>query len=114
MEVDPSDARRWIASTQSSIYRTTDGGETWRETEPIPNVRFAWIEGSDLFRIDPGGDVKVSSDRGESWKALGSTGGEPQALTVDADGKLYAALLDGTVSVSDDGGQTFTEQIAGG
>jgi len=114
IEVDPDDARRWIASTQSGIFRTTDGGETWREVEPIPNVRFAWNEDSDLYRIDPGGDVKVSTDRGESWKALGSTGGEPQALTVDADGKLYAALIDGTVAVSDDGGQTFTEQIAGG
>jgi hypothetical protein len=114
IEVDPSDSRRWIASTQSGIFRTTDGGETWREVEPIPNVRFAWAEGSDLYRIDPGGDVKVSSDRGESWKALGSTGGEPQALAVDADGTLYAALLDGTVAVSDDGGQSFSEQIAGG
>jgi Strictosidine synthase-like, N-terminal len=114
MEVDPSDARRWIASTQSGIFRTTDGGGTWREVEPIPNVRFAWAEGSDLYRIDPGGDLKVSTDRGESWKALGSTGGEPQALTVDADGKLYAALLDGTIAVSDDGGRTFTAQIAGG
>jgi photosystem II stability/assembly factor-like uncharacterized protein len=114
IEVDPSDARRWIASTQSGIFRTTDGGETWREVEPIPNVRFAWAEGSDLYRIDPGGDVKVSADRGETWKALGSTGGEPQALSIDADGKLYAALLDGTVAVSDDGGETFTEQIAGG
>jgi Sortilin, neurotensin receptor 3, len=114
MEVDPSDALRWIASTQSGIFRTTDGGETWREVESIPNVRFAWAEGSDLYRIDPGGDVKVSSDRGETWKALGSTGGEPQALSIDADGKLYAALIDGTVAVSDDGGQTFTEQIAGG
>lgn len=114
IEVDPSDSRRWIASTQSGIFRTTDGGETWREVEPIPNVRFAWAEGSDLYRIDPGGDVKVSSDRGDSWKPLGSTGGEPQALTIDGDGKLYAALLDGTVAVSDDGGQTFSEQIAGG
>ena len=114
IEVDPSDARRWIASTQSGIFRTTDAGETWREVEPIPNVRFAWAEGSDLYRIDPGGDVKVSSDRGDSWKALGSTGGEPQALTIDSDGKLYAALLDGTVAVSDDGGQRFSAQIAGG
>jgi hypothetical protein len=114
MEVDPADPDHWIASTQSGIYFTTDGGGTWRETDPTPNVRFAWAEGSDLYRIDPGGDVKVSSDGGEKWKPLGSTGGEPQALTIDGDGKLYAALLDGTVSVSDDGGRTFTEQIAGG
>ena len=114
LEVDPDDARLWIASTQSGIFRTTDGGGTWRQVDPTPNVRFAWAEGSDLYRIDPGGDVKVSSDGGESWKDLGSTGGEPQALAVAADGTLYAALLDGTVSVSEDGGNTFKEQIAGG
>jgi hypothetical protein len=115
MEVDPGDADRWIASTQSGIFRTTDGGETWRETDPVPNVRFAWAERSDLYRIDPGGDLKVSTDGGESWKPLGSTGGEPQALAIDVDlGKLYVALLDGTVSVSDDGGRTFAELIAGG
>jgi hypothetical protein len=33
---------------------------------------------------------------------------------VDADGKLYAALIDGAVKVSEDGGRTFTEQVAGG
>ena len=115
MEVDPGDADHWIASTQSGIFFTKDGGGTWREVDPTPNARFAWAERSDLYRIDPGGDVKSSSDGGGSWKALGSTGGEPQALTVDVDGgKLYAALLDGTVSVSDDGGRTFTERIAGG
>jgi hypothetical protein len=115
MEVDPDDPEHWIASTQSGIFFTTDGGDTWRETDPTPNVRFAWVEGSDLYRIDPGGDLKVSSDGGEKWTALGSTGGEPQALTVDNDlGKIYAALLDGTVAVSEDGGRTFTEQIKGG
>jgi len=114
LEVDPDDARLWIASTQSGIFRTTDGGGTWRQVDPTPNVRFAWAEGGDLYRIDPGGDVRVSSDGGESWKDLGSTGGEPQALAVAADGTLYAALLDGTVSVSEDGGNTFKEQIAGG
>ena len=115
MEVDPGDPDHWIASTQSGIFFTTDGGETWREMDPTPNVRFAWAERSDLYRIDPGGDLKVSSDGGEKWKALGSTGGEPQALAIDVDGgKLYAALLDGTLSVSDDGGRTFTQQIAGG
>jgi photosystem II stability/assembly factor-like uncharacterized protein len=44
----------------------------------------------------------------------GSTGGEPQAIAVDGDEKLYVALIDGTVTVSDDGGRTFSEQVAGG
>jgi hypothetical protein len=78
------------------------------------NVRFAWADSGDLYRIDPGGPVKLSTDGGRTWQDRGSTGGEPQALTVDGDGKLYAALIDGTVTVSDDGGRTFRAQVAGG
>ena len=35
-------------------------------------------------------------------------------MTVDEDGTLYVALIDGTLKVSDDGGQTFTDQVRGG
>jgi hypothetical protein len=35
-------------------------------------------------------------------------------MTVDEDGKLYVALIDGTLKVSDDGGETFSDQIRGG
>jgi hypothetical protein len=114
LEVDPRDANRWIASTQQGIFGTTDGGDTWRERDPTPNVRFTWADSGELYRIDPGGPVKVSTDGGMKWEDRGSTGGEPQQITVDADGKLYAALIDGTVTVSEDGGKTFSEQVAGG
>jgi sortilin (neurotensin receptor 3) len=114
LDVDPQDPNRWISSTANGIFMTTDGGGTWRQTEPVPNVRFAWAESGELYRIDPGGPLKVSTDGGTQWEERGSTGGEPQALGIDDDGKLYAALLDGTVSVSEDGGRTFTEQVAGG
>jgi photosystem II stability/assembly factor-like uncharacterized protein len=114
LEVDPRDARHWIASTEQGIFLSTDGGGTWRQRDPTPNVRFAWADSGELYRIDPGGPVKVSTDGGTRWEDRGSTGGEPQALTVDQDGKLYAALIDGTVTVSDDGGRTFSEQVTGG
>jgi hypothetical protein len=57
--------------------------------------------------------VKVSTDGGDNWEDRGSTGGEPQAMTVDGE-MLYVALIDGTVKVSDDGGETFTDRIKGG
>jgi hypothetical protein len=114
IEVDPRDAKRWIASTERGIFLSVDGGETWRQRDPTPNSRFAWAEDGELFRIDPGGEVKVSGDGGERWEDRGSTGGEPQALTVDEDGTLYAALLDGTIKTSDDGAATFTDLVAGG
>ncbi len=114
LEVDPGDPRRWVGSTERGIFVSEVGGESWRQRDPTPNSRFAWTEGGELFRIDPGGPVKVSTDGGMTWEDRGSTGGEPQAMTVDEDGKLYVALIDGTLKLSDDGGRTFTDQIKGG
>lgn len=114
LEVDPADSDRWLASTERGIFATDDAGQTWRQVEPTPHVRFAWHEDGELFRIDPGGPVKASADRGQTWDDRGSTGGEPQALEVDSEGTLYAALIDGTLMVSSDGGRTFDERIKGG
>ena len=114
MEVNPQDPRLWIGSTERGIFVSEDGGETWRQRDPTPNARFAWAEDGTLYRIDPGGPVKVSTDDAEQWEDRGSTGGEPQAMTVSDDGTLYVALIDGTVKVSDDGGATFSDLIQGG
>jgi Sortilin, neurotensin receptor 3, len=112
LEVNPTDSKLWIGSTERGIFISRDSGETWRQTDPTPNVRFAWADDGTLYRIDPGGPVKVSTD-GERWEDRGSTGGEPQAMTVGEDGKLYVALIDGTLKVSEDGGETFSDQIKG-
>jgi hypothetical protein len=114
LEVDPDDPKRWVGSTERGIFVSEDGGESWRQRDPTPNVRFAWSDDGELFRIDPGGPVKVSTDGGMRWEDRGSTGGEPQAMTVAEDGTLYVALIDGTLKRSEDGGQTFTDQIKGG
>jgi hypothetical protein len=114
LEVNPADPQLWIGSTDRGIFVSQDAGQTWRQRDPTPNVRFAWAEDGTLYRIDPGGPVKVSTDGGQRWEDRGSTGGEPQAMTVDDEGTIYVALIDGTLKVSDDGGQTFTDQIKGG
>ena len=114
IEVDPNDPQLWVASSERGIYVSEDGGETWRQRDPTPNVRFAWADDGTLYRVDPGGPVKVSTDAGQRWEDRGSTGGEPQAMTVGEDGKLYVALIDGTLKVSEDGGETFTDLIQGG
>jgi hypothetical protein len=93
LEVDPEDPRRWIGTTERGIFLSTDGGGSWRQRDPTPNVRVAWEEGGDLYRIGPGGPVMVS------W---------------DGDGTLYAALFDGTIKASEDGGATFATRVRGG
>jgi hypothetical protein len=114
MEADPEGGERWVASTERGLFVSEDAGGTWRQRDPTPNSRFAWSEGGELFRIDPGGPLFVSTDGGMNWEERGSTGGEPQAMTVTEDGTLYVALIDGTLKTSDDGGQNFTDLIAGG
>ncbi len=111
LAADPGDSKRWAATSESGIFVSVDEGKTWRQRDPTPNVRLAWGESGELYRIDPGGPVKVSADGGETWKDRGDTGGEPQALAVDDAGALYAATLDGKVQKSADGGRTWTALV---
>ena len=111
LEVDPSDPQRWVATTQSGIFTSSDQGGAWRQREPVPNARLAWPEAGTLFRIDPGGPVKRSEDGGETWKDVGTTGGEPRGLFAASADELYAVLLDGTVKQSTDGGATWTNRV---
>ena len=111
LAADPGDPKRWAATSETGIFVSVDEGRTWRQRDPTPNVRLAWRDSGELYRIDPGGPVKVSSDGGETWQDRGSTGGEPQALAVDDAGALYAASLDGKVQKSEDGGKTWTALV---
>ena len=111
LEVDPSDPERWIATTQSGLFTSSDQGGAWRQRDAVPNARLAWPETGVLFRVDPGGPVKRSSDGGETWEDAGSTGGEPRALFAVSADELYAVLLDGTVKRSTDGGATWTDRV---
>lgn len=113
LAVDPDDAKRWVASSDQGVFTSGDEGKTWRQRDPTPNARLAWKGGEELYRIDPGGPVKVSADGGETWKDRGDAGGEPQALSVDGEGVLYVASLDGTVERSGDGGAAWEVVVAG-
>ena len=100
-----------MATSEQGIFVSADEGKTWRQRDPTPNVRLAWSTPEELYRIDPGGPVKMSADGGETWEDRGDTGGEPQALTADEEGALYAATLDGKVQRSDDGGRTWSALV---
>jgi photosystem II stability/assembly factor-like uncharacterized protein len=111
LEVNPGDPTKWIASTADGVYRSRDEGGSWRAIDPMPNSYFAWAAPDALFRLDPGGPLMRSGDGGASWKQVGDTGGEPQALVAANRTTLYALLLDGTVKRTADGGRTWTDYV---
>jgi photosystem II stability/assembly factor-like uncharacterized protein len=41
-EVDPASARRIVASSDTDLYRSDDGGETWRALDSNAGMRLAW------------------------------------------------------------------------
>ena len=111
LAVDPDDVRRWVATTATGSYTSRDEGETWCQVDPVPNSWLAWPEGSDLYRLDPGGAVRHSADGGKTWEERGSIGGEPQALGAATPEQLFTILLDGTIKRSDDGGRSWTDLV---
>ena len=111
LEVDPDNPDRMVASNRRGLITSADGGNTWRTRGPVPNIRFTWPSSDTLYRIDPGGPVKVSADGGATWHDRGTTGGEPQALFSDRPDHLYATLIDGTIKESKDGGATWTDLV---
>lgn len=110
LELDPADPRRWVASAATGLFTSADEGRTWRQRDPTPYSRFAWVAPEELYRIDPGGPVLRSRDGGTKWEKAGTTGGEPQAPAA-SEGLLYAALLDGSIRESRDGGRTWKERL---
>ncbi len=65
-----------------------------------------WPAKDRLYLVDGQGQVFVSSDAGRKWQTQGGIGGQPAAFIAHED-ELYAALANGTVKRSTDGGATW-------
>ena len=103
---DPGDPARMVVATALGTFSSSDGGGTWRPHDPIASEQLAW--GSEgLYRADPGGAVKLSTDGGESWEDRGNVGISVNELAIDDDGALYASVPGGEVRRSTDGGATW-------
>ena len=103
---DPKDPQRMVVATEQGSFSSDDGGDSWRPRDPVPSDQLAWgAEG--LYRSDPGGLVKASTDGGATWKDRGTVGLTVNELAIDEEGALYAAIPGGEVKKSTDGGATW-------
>lgn len=128
--IDPDQPRRWWACTaESGVLVTHDDGITWRESNrgidrpsgrclarhPVSGELWYGAEPASLFR---------SGDAGESWSAcadaaeaadgprwdVGPPAGEPRVahVSLGAGGLMLAAVEDGWLLRSEDGGATWS------
>ena len=108
---DPSDPRRLAATAignlDQGLYMSSDGGESWKRGNDAVGL-LAWPTAKRLYLVDGQGNVLASSDGGRTVTRRGDIGGEPAALLAVAKSELYAALHDGTIKHSIDGGNTWT------
>lgn len=107
LAIDPADPDRVVASGQRRLHVSSDAGRTWRPTDGDPAL-LAWLRSGALLAVDLSGVVLRSDDVGETWRRVGSIGGEPASLEAGGPGELYVALHDGTVKRSVDAGVSWS------
>ena len=109
LEVDPGNPDRLFGSTETQLYRSEDGGRSWRPSEIGDRIRLVWTAPDAFFRADQDGTVYRSRDGGERWEQTGTVPGEPYKFKAVGDEQLLLALSDGTVVETKDGGRTWNE-----
>lgn len=89
-----STGRLFAAAAPSGVFRSTDGGASWREIrgglEQIWVNCFATGPGGDLFAGTTAHGVFRSKDGGDTWHQVGLEGNGVRCLVFAADGSFFA------------------------
>ncbi|MET9542568.1 F510_1955 family glycosylhydrolase [Streptomyces sp. NPDC006553] len=110
--VSPADPGTVLASTESGVARSTDGGRTFAPGAGRVLAYLSWGAHDALFGVDPDGVLFRGTGGGADWTRVSTApGGAPQALTVVDARRLFVATGDG-VYESRDGGRTFERRMA--
>jgi hypothetical protein len=110
-EVDPTSPDRIVAATEEKLFRSEDGGETWRPQQLVEGSRLAWPAPDRLYLAEADGTVSRSANGGERFERVGRVDGEPAVLDSQSAEELDMAVSDGTILRSDDGGVTWEERF---
>ena len=107
LAIDPSNPDTAVAAGETSLYRATAAGKSWKPLDGPPGL-LAWPAPDALYVVAANGAVSRSGDGGQTFRRVGAVGGQPAAAHGEAANELYVALHDGTVKQSTDGGASWT------
>jgi photosystem II stability/assembly factor-like uncharacterized protein len=111
----PQDPNEGFALTGAGLYKTTDGGQSWRAAnEGLPSASISnFVAATDqTLYLSIGNRIFGSDDGAEHWSLRGSIGVVP--ITALAFDPISKTLISGTsgvsgLYVSSDGGQTWNK-----
>ncbi len=107
LAVEPGRGSSLLASTESGLLRSRDGGRTWTPVGDGVGL-LSWVRSDAVFLVDAAGAVSMSADDGASWSARGTIGAPPAALLATSASELVAADHDGRILTSGDGGRNWS------
>jgi photosystem II stability/assembly factor-like uncharacterized protein len=111
LAVHPSRSSHVVAASERGLIASSDDGQSWRPLGSKLGL-LAWPVPSRLLLVDGAGTVHASRDSGKRWRSIGDIGGQPAAFLAQSADELYAALHDGTVKRSADGGRSWEVRSA--
>jgi len=106
LAMDPRDPKRVVVAGETRLYLSSTEGRRWQRLADDSGL-LAWPAPNRLHLVRGDGGVSVSRDPGKGWQQIGEIGGRPAAFEAEGTNDLYAALHDGTVKRSIDGGKSW-------
>lgn len=113
--IDPTNQDILYLALNAKIYKSEDGGKTFREvyteqSEAIQDIAIDPTRTSHIYALASSGNLVVSNDGGDTWKVNAFIVGIPNRLLIDPKNvnHIFIATLKSGVYVSTDGGASFS------
>jgi photosystem II stability/assembly factor-like uncharacterized protein len=102
LAVDPRSPTALVASSDSALWRSSDGAETWARTNGPPGA-ITWLASGRVLVASVDARLHESGDGGRSWTIVGRVPA-PLVALAERRGALLGLLANGTVVATHDRG----------
>lgn len=110
LAISPDDLDRMLLTSigggASGLFESRNDGRSWKRLSASIGL-LAWPAGARPYLLSGAGDVLTSTNGGSELVRRGEIGGPPAAFLAEGPDELFAALHDGTIKWSRDGGATW-------